>query len=142
MGAGWTLENVSDTTPGGTIATRGNAEVDSDWQVEIQYISGSSPQTLTSHSGQTAYMGVNWNYDFDPSTAYNPPSTWPVTGGDSNKLMCGAGTPWGQTWDSGLQGPFYAVDVTRGDGRRALFHDDGQYSLFSQDLSDEVDRSG
>lgn len=32
-------------------------------------------------------MEVNWNYDFDPSTDYDPPSTWPVTGGDANKLM-------------------------------------------------------
>ena len=32
--------------------------------------------------------------------------------------------------------------VTRGDGRRTLFHDDGHYVRFTQGLSDEVDRSG
>ena len=32
--------------------------------------------------------------------------------------------------------------VTRGDGRRTLFHDDGHYARFTQGLSDEVDRSG
>ena len=32
--------------------------------------------------------------------------------------------------------------VTRGDGRRSLFHDDGHYARFTQGLSDEVDRSG
>ncbi len=32
--------------------------------------------------------------------------------------------------------------VTRGDGRRTLFHDDGHYSRFAQGLSDEVSRSG
>ena len=32
--------------------------------------------------------------------------------------------------------------VTRGDGRRTLFHDDGHYARFTQGLSDEVSRSG
>jgi putative transposase len=32
--------------------------------------------------------------------------------------------------------------VTRGDGRRRLFHDQGHYERFSQGLADEVDRSG
>ncbi len=32
--------------------------------------------------------------------------------------------------------------VTRGDGRRRLFHDDGHYQRFTQELIDEVDRSG
>jgi putative transposase len=31
--------------------------------------------------------------------------------------------------------------VTRGDGRRALFHDDGHYARFTQGLADEVQRS-
>ncbi len=31
--------------------------------------------------------------------------------------------------------------VTRGDGRRTLFHDDGHYARFSQGLIDEVSRS-
>ena len=31
--------------------------------------------------------------------------------------------------------------VTRGDGRRTLFHDDGHYARFTQGLSDEVSRS-
>jgi len=88
MGAAWTLENVADCTPGGNIGTRGDAVPNSDWQVEIQYIvTGSSPQTLTTHTGQTAYMGVNWNSDFDPSVDYDPPSAWPVTGGNTNKSM-------------------------------------------------------
>ena len=32
--------------------------------------------------------------------------------------------------------------VTRGDGRRTLFHDDGHYAQFTQGLSDEVSPSG
>ena len=32
--------------------------------------------------------------------------------------------------------------LTRGDGRRALFHDEGHYTRFTQGLSDEVVRSG
>ena len=32
--------------------------------------------------------------------------------------------------------------VTCGDGRRALFHDDGHYERLSQGLADEVHRSG
>ena len=32
--------------------------------------------------------------------------------------------------------------VTRGDGRRRLFHDEGHYQRFTQGLIDEVDRSG
>lgn len=32
--------------------------------------------------------------------------------------------------------------VTRGDGRRTLFHDDGHYERFTQGLRDEVARSG
>lgn len=37
-------------------------------------------------------------------------------------------------------GAIYHV-VTRGDGRRALFHDEGHYARFTQGLSDEVVRS-
>ena len=32
--------------------------------------------------------------------------------------------------------------VTRGDGRRTLFHEAGHYERFTQGLSDEVSRSG
>ncbi len=32
--------------------------------------------------------------------------------------------------------------VTRGDGRRAIFHDDGHYDRFTHGLADEVKRSG
>ncbi len=32
--------------------------------------------------------------------------------------------------------------VTRGDGRRKLFHDGGQYGRFTRGLAEEVDRSG
>lgn len=32
--------------------------------------------------------------------------------------------------------------VTRGDGRRKLFHDDGHYERFTRGLAEEVDRSG
>ena len=31
--------------------------------------------------------------------------------------------------------------VTRGDGRRTLFHDDAHYARFTQGLSDEISRS-
>jgi len=32
--------------------------------------------------------------------------------------------------------------VTRGDGRRKVFHDDGHYERFTRGLAEEVDRSG
>ena len=32
--------------------------------------------------------------------------------------------------------------ITRGDGRRKLFHDEGHYERFTKGLVDEVDRSG
>jgi hypothetical protein len=32
--------------------------------------------------------------------------------------------------------------VTRGNGRRRLFHDDGHYARFTQGLADEVQGSG
>ena len=38
-------------------------------------------------------------------------------------------------------GAIYHI-VTRGDGRRRLFHDQGHYERFTRGLSEEVDRSG
>ena len=32
--------------------------------------------------------------------------------------------------------------VTRGDGRRSVFYDDGHYERFSRALAEEVDRRG
>ena len=37
-------------------------------------------------------------------------------------------------------GAIYHI-VTRGDGRRAIFHDDGHYARFTNGLADEVQRS-
>jgi REP element-mobilizing transposase RayT len=36
-------------------------------------------------------------------------------------------------------GAIYHI-VTRGDGRRAIFHDDGHYARFTDGLADEVQR--
>ena len=38
-------------------------------------------------------------------------------------------------------GAIYHI-VTRGDGRRKIFHDDGHYERFTRGLAEEVDRSG
>ncbi len=38
-------------------------------------------------------------------------------------------------------GAIYHV-VTRGDGRRKIFHDDGHYQRLTRGLAEEVDRSG
>ncbi len=40
-----------------------------------------------------------------------------------------------------FRGAIYHI-VTRGDGRRVLFHDDGHYDRFTDGLADEVQRSG
>ncbi len=40
-----------------------------------------------------------------------------------------------------FSGAIYHI-VTRGDGRRAVFHDDGHYERFTRGLADEVKRSG
>jgi REP element-mobilizing transposase RayT len=38
-------------------------------------------------------------------------------------------------------GAIYHI-VTRGDGRRRVFHDDGHYERFTLGLAEEIDRSG
>ena len=38
-------------------------------------------------------------------------------------------------------GAIYHI-ITRGDGRREIFHDDGHYERFTRGSAEEVDRSG
>lgn len=45
-----------------------------------------------------------------------------------------------QSAASAIPGAIYQI-VTCGDGRRAVFHDDGHYARFINGLADEVQRS-
>jgi len=87
MAGGWTLNSVSDVTPGGTIGCSGDAVVSSSYTVTISYKLNSTVTDLTSKSDTTHYMQNDWSKDFDPTNDYNPPSTWPITANDSTKIM-------------------------------------------------------
>ncbi len=77
----------------------------------------------------------------------SPPDFVPGASPGSDLVV---GFQWSRMFDVGVlslrlmrlqfPGAIYHV-VTRSDGRRAVFHDDGHYARFTNDLAEEVQRS-